>query len=203
MPGPPNLGLSRHSTHSPQSGRTEPPRRLATFRPSEDPDADDLVRRLRQRAERALESEDPRTAVRSLEAALCLAPEDAAIRERASAANWLAGEHDRALELLDDLVAHGAAGPRVHEQRALILIATDRLREAADAFQRAALAPGAGASTFNGLGVALFELGDHAGAAAAFDEALRRDPDHVDARNNRDAMRGGSGRNAGSHAARN
>ena len=77
------------------------------------------------------------------------------------------GEHDRALQLIQQAIAQRPSAPRFHFNLGNALVGLDKPREAAGSFQRAAdLDPAHAASWFN-LGAARARLNEHAKATAA------------------------------------
>ncbi len=153
-----------------------------------DPELDTLVAALLERGDRLVQDERFEEATAAFRAASCLAPSNREVRDRLGSAAFLAGDETTALRVFDGLAAELPHDRVAHEKRGLVLAGLDRWDEAARAFERATREQGAEAETFNSLGVALHELGDLAGARAAFEEALRRDPRHGDAKRNLHAV---------------
>ena len=87
------------------------------------------------------------------------------------------GRHTEALELLDTVMRHSPANPKVHYNRGHVLLALGRPAEALAAFEKAlALDPAYEKAHFN-RGEMLRRLDRHEEAVAAYDAALVLRPD--------------------------
>jgi glycosyltransferase involved in cell wall biosynthesis len=153
-----------------------------------DAELDQTTARLHQQAGRWRECGNLLLAARALEAAHCLAPDDAVRLAEAADAALAAGAHATALRLYDLLAATGDDSESLHQGRGMALHALGRIQAAAQSF-RAALAVGVRcADAYNRLGVVLFQAGDVAGARDSFERALALQPDHGDASANLQAL---------------
>lgn len=140
-----------------------------------------LVERLRTTANDLHREGAHADATRFLAAACCLLPDDLELRRELGHEHYLAGDGAAAMQVWEELQAHGVDDGDLHLHRGMLLHALGRHDDAAQAF-RAALAAGArSADTYNSLGVALYRSGDPMGARNAFERALALQPQHADA----------------------
>lgn len=138
-----------------------------------------------------LARQQPAAGLRCLFAAVCLQPDDAALREELAQAQFANADFAAALQTYDELLARGHDGEALHIARGELLHRLGRMHDAAQAF-RAALAVGTrNADAYNRLGVVLFQAGDRRGAQASFERAMALEPAHVDAHANLVAITAG------------
>ena len=182
----------------PETTPPEPTNRLpdspavANTSPNElDAVRDRLVATLRETGELERNNKRWSQAAAMLKAALALAPDDPEILQEHGYVAFLANEDEEALCSYDRLLELGVHGPELHHNRGLVLFAMGDARAAASAFDAATRMPGGDSDAWlmNDLGVARFRCGEADEARAAFEHALRIDPQMNDARANLEELR--------------
>lgn len=150
-----------------------------------------LVTPLTDAAHRALDERRDADAVRCLQAAVCLRPDQTSLRFELAHAQETAGDLDGALLTYEAIGKLGCDTAELHTARGLLLHRMNRMHDAAQEF-RAALALGdRTADGYNRLGVVLYQAGDLRGARTSFEKAMALDPIHADAQANLVAITAG------------
>jgi tetratricopeptide (TPR) repeat protein len=148
----------------------------------------DALQRLRAAAVAFLARRQPQQAVRFLDAACCLAPDDLELLRDCANARCEAGDAEGALIAFDTLAARGIDDETLHAARGHVLHELGQIAAAAHAFRRALAVGARTADAYNRLGVVLWQAGDAPGARDSFEQALALQPDHGDARANLAAL---------------